>query len=77
VPALVGGVVLLSISLVLFIDLVAAVGSGDVVGIAFATMAGWGLAILAILACCWWPLLVDPARRALHDRVLRTRVVKG
>ena len=23
------------------------------------------------------PMLVDPARRALHDRVLRTRVVKG
>jgi len=23
------------------------------------------------------PMFLDPARRALHDRVLRTRVVKG
>ena len=36
VPALVGGFVMVSVSLVLVIDLVAAVGDGDVVGIAFA-----------------------------------------
>ena len=67
-PALAGGLALLSISLVLFIDMAAAVGRGDVVGIAFATMAGWGLVVAAMLACCWWPLLVDPAHPGRSGR---------
>ena len=60
-PALVGGAVLLLLAIVLLIDLSGGLDSGDMVGVAFATMACWGLVIVGTLACCWWPLLVDPA----------------
>lgn len=60
VPALAGGAVLTGAMVVFLVDLGSGMATDDVVGIAFATMAGWGLIIAAIVACCWWPLLVDP-----------------
>lgn len=54
------------------VDIGAALGRGDLAGIAFATLAGWGLVALAVLACVAWPLLGDPARADMGTRdVLR------
>jgi hypothetical protein len=53
-------------------DLEAALARGDLMGIAFATLAGWGLVASTVLACVAWPLLGDPARADLGAReVLR------
>jgi hypothetical protein len=43
-------------------DIVLALGRGDLLGVAFATAAAWGLIALWALACVAWPLLGDPAR---------------
>jgi hypothetical protein len=41
----------------------------DVIGIAIATAAGWGLLALFVVSCVLWPLATDPARteRSLRD----------
>lgn len=41
---------------------------GGVVGIAIATLAGWGLVILAMFAAVAWPLLLDPKRDGTSPR---------
>jgi uncharacterized membrane protein YesL len=41
---------------------------GGVVGIAIATLAGWGLMILAMFAAVAWPLLLDPKRDGTSPR---------
>jgi uncharacterized membrane protein YesL len=43
----------------------------DVIGVAIATAAGWGLLALLVVSCVLWPLATDPARteRTLSDLV--------
>lgn len=41
---------------------------GDVAGWALATLAFWGLVIIAMTACVAWPVLVDPRRETLATR---------
>jgi hypothetical protein len=60
-PALAAGALLLLGFLVFGANLVSGLVAGDLPGIAFATLAGWGLIAVALLACCYWPLLTDPA----------------
>lgn len=60
--ALCVGVALTLAVVVLLVDLAGAVGSGNPIGWAFATVAGWGLLGMSTYAVVAWPLLVDPAR---------------
>lgn len=62
------GALAVAAAVVLAVDLGAALGGGDLLGVALATAAGWGLAALTVLACVAWPLLGDPARRSLGAR---------
>ena len=50
-------------------DIVISLARGDLMGVAFATLAAWGLVALWALACVVWPLLGDPERagRATAD----------
>jgi uncharacterized membrane protein YesL len=43
----------------------------DVIGVAIATAAGWGLLAMLVVSCVLWPLATDPARtnRSLRDLV--------
>jgi hypothetical protein len=47
---------------VLAVDVLAAIGSHDPLAWTIATLAGWGLFIVASYALVAWPLLVDPHR---------------
>lgn len=59
------GALALACAVVGVVDVQAALARGDLIGIAFATLAGWGLVALGILACVLWPLVGDPARAEL------------
>lgn len=56
---------------VLAFNLWAGITDGGLVTVALATLAAWGLAMLAMFATAVWPLLADPARddRPALDRV--------
>jgi hypothetical protein len=47
------------------VDLTVGLERGDMMGMAFATAAVWGLIALIALACVAWPLLGDPRRATL------------
>jgi hypothetical protein len=61
-PALVAGVTLSAITIVLVTNVVIGFSSGEPIGWAFATAAGWGLLATWSVALPLWPLLVDPLR---------------
>jgi hypothetical protein len=62
VPALVAGGIMVGAVAVLGTNLVAGLGRGDLIGVALATLAGWGLVALWLAAFPFWVLLADPAR---------------
>lgn len=69
------GALAVVVAAVLAADLGIALGRGDLLGVALATAAGWGLVALVALCCVAWPLLGDPARRSLGAlRLLRLAV---
>ena len=43
-------------------NLVGGLQNADVIGVAFATLAAWGLVILSIWLFAFWPILADPDR---------------
>ena len=47
---------------------------GDIAGWSLATLAFWGLVVVAMAACVAWPVLVDPRRETLGSRA-RVRLV--
>lgn len=56
------GIAVTAYVLVILANLVGGVQSGDLLGLAFATLAGWGLVVGVLWLLCFWPLLVDPRR---------------
>lgn len=56
--------------LVASVDIAAALDRGDLLGVAFATVAGWAMVALVLLACVAWPLLGDPRRTPQGTRGL-------
>jgi hypothetical protein len=56
--AIVGGLVMIA-------NLIGGLQGGDLIGVAFATLAAWGLVILAVWLCTFWPIVADPNR--VHD----------
>lgn len=68
VPALVAGAVTTWASLLLALNLLVGFGSTMPLGWAFGTAAAWGLIAIAIVSVAFWPILGDPARRALSLR---------
>jgi hypothetical protein len=61
-PALAAGAVTTAAVALLGWNIVTGLGSGGPLGWAFATLAGWGLAILVAVSLAFWPLLADPVR---------------
>lgn len=57
-------------ALVGVVDLQGALDRGDLAGVAFATLVGWGLVALSVLACVVWPLVGDPTRADRSTRDL-------
>lgn len=53
--AIVGGLVLLA-------NLIGGLQSADIIGVAFATLAAWGLVIITVWLFTFWPILADPNR---------------
>jgi hypothetical protein len=49
---------------VMLTNLAGGIQSADVIGVAFATLAAWGLVIGWIWLCTFWPILGDPERTA-------------
>jgi hypothetical protein len=49
-------------AVVLIVNIQGALGRGDLLGIAFGTVAAWGLVALGVIASVAWPLLGDPRR---------------
>lgn len=73
VPMLALGAVL--VVAVALVDVTVGLGRGDVVGLVFATVAGWAVVALVALACVVWPILGDPRRQGLGiRRVVRLAV---
>lgn len=70
-PALLTGAVIGGTSVVLVFNILIGLSSGEPIGWAFGTMAGWGLVAVWVVALAFWPLLVDPAREdePLLDRL--------
>ena len=62
--AVLGGLAVLGAT-VLIVNIQVALGRGDLLGVAFATVAAWGLVALGIVASVAWPLLGDPRRPGL------------
>lgn len=62
VPTLAAGVLIEVAGLVFIVNLVSGITGGDLIGLAFATMAGWGLIVGWLMLLCYWPLLTDPRR---------------
>jgi hypothetical protein len=62
VPSLATGLGMVLAGTVFTVNMVDGLASGDPIGWAFATFAGWGLLTMSLLAVSFWPLLVDPAR---------------
>jgi hypothetical protein len=60
--AVVVGAISLIAGLVMLANLIGGLQSGDILGVAFATLAAWGLVILAIWLSAFWPILGDPDR---------------
>jgi hypothetical protein len=67
-PALSAGIAVVLGATVFTVNLFGGLASGDPIGLAFATFAGWGLLVTALLAVCFWPLLVDPRREGWGAR---------
>jgi hypothetical protein len=61
-PALAAGVASTVAVVVLASNVVTGISTGGPLGWAVATLAAWGLVATWVLALCFWPLLVDPAR---------------
>lgn len=60
------------VAVIALVDVGAGLGSGDALGLAFATLAVWALVALVVIACVAWPLLGDPRReRQGARRILR------
>jgi hypothetical protein len=70
--ALLGAVAALAV-VVGLVDLQGALTRGDLVGVAFATLAVWGLIALGVVASVTWPLVGDPAR-ARHSTAALLRL---
>ena len=64
-PALVAGAITVVAAVVAATNVIAGIAGGGPIGLAFATLAAWGLAALWIVGLAFWPLLVDPAREPL------------
>lgn len=64
---LVGTLVVIAGALML-VNFVGGLQSGDIVGVAFATLAAWGLIIGWTWLGAWWPILADPRRRGYGPR---------
>ncbi len=62
VPALIAGALMVAAVAILGTNLLAGLARGDLIGVAIATLAGWGLLALWLLAFPFWVLLADPAR---------------
>jgi hypothetical protein len=52
-------------AVVLMVNIQGALGRGDLLGVAFATVAAWGLVALGVVASVAWPLVGDPRRASL------------
>ena len=65
VPAFVAGCGLVAATAVFVTNAVSGVAAGSPFGLAFATLAGWGLLTTWTVAIAFWPILVDPAREAM------------
>lgn len=63
-------IVAILVAVVAIVDIGVALERSDLLGAAFATLAGWGLLALGVLACAVWPLLGDPMRSATGTRAL-------
>jgi uncharacterized membrane protein YesL len=61
-PALAAGIVVTVLSVLFFVNIAIGLGSGTLIGVMFATFAGWALLILWSGALTFWPLLADPRR---------------
>ncbi len=68
IPALAAGLALVSAGSVFTVNLLGGLASGDPIGWAFATLAGWGWLVMTMLAVTFWPLLVDPRREGWGAR---------
>ncbi len=64
IGAVVVGAISIVAGAVMLANLVGGIQSSDVIGIAFATLAAWGLIIGWIWLCAFWPILGDPDRAA-------------
>lgn len=62
VPALIAGAATTLAVAVLGSNVVIGLGSGNPIGWALATLAGWGLVLGGLVSIAFWPLLVDPRR---------------
>jgi hypothetical protein len=62
--AVLGALVVIS-AVVCLVNIQGALGRGDLFGVAFATVAAWGLVALGVVASVAWPLLGDPRRPGL------------
>ncbi len=70
-PSLAAGVAVTVAVLVGAWDFAAGITSDSPLGWAMATLAAWGLLVVAALSVAFWPLLVDPVRA---DRPVRERL---
>jgi hypothetical protein len=64
VAALLVGALAVLGSGIMLANLIGGLQSGDLLGVAFATAAAWGLIIGWVWLCAWWPIVADPRRRA-------------
>jgi hypothetical protein len=60
--AVVVGAIATVTAAVMLTNVVGGIQSADIIGVAFATLAGWGLVIGWIWLCAFWPILGDPER---------------
>lgn len=67
-PALALGTALLVAGSMFAFNVVIGLLRSDVAGWSLATLAFWGLVIVAMVACVAWPILVDPRRETLDSR---------
>jgi uncharacterized membrane protein YesL len=67
-PALGLGTALLAAGTMFGVNVGLGLTRGDVAGWSLATLAFWGLAVVAMAACVAWPILVDPRRETLSTR---------
>jgi hypothetical protein len=60
--ALVVGAVAIGAGAVMLANLIGGLQTADMAGVAFATLAAWGLIIGVVWLCAFWPILGDPNR---------------